>query len=78
MGLVTISILKKRRRRKGSTNPVFSSFSCPMNVEITDFLARSVIPFAQKNMAITHFVFDEDSFAMHRLPMLIERRAHDS
>ena len=35
-----------------------------MNAEITDFLAHSAIPFAQKNMAITHFVFDEDSFAL--------------
>lgn len=66
MGLVTINILDILKKDGGeeALQNLFSSFSCPLNAEITDFLAHSAIPFAQKNMAITHFVFDEDSFAL--------------
>lgn len=66
MGFVTINILDILKEDGGeeALKTLFSSFSCPLNAEIMDFLSRSAIPFAQKNLAITHFMFDEDSFAL--------------
>lgn len=36
------------------------TFSCPLNKEIEDFMREKAIPFAQRKIAVTYFIMDEE------------------
>lgn len=45
----------------GKLKNVISSFKCPINQEIEDYLYKSAVIFARKKITITYFVFDDET-----------------
>ena len=46
---------------KETLEELFQSFSCPLNLEIEDFLRTKAVDFAVKKISMTYLVFNEDN-----------------
>lgn len=65
MGFVTVNILDLLNIDGGEKlEKILSSFSCPLNKEIEEFIINDAIIFAQKKIAITHLIFDDVDYKL--------------
>ena len=48
-----------------SCQNILSSFICPLNPDVEDFIHTKAIPFARQHIAITYLVFSEQNNQKH-------------
>lgn len=66
MGFVTANILdivnsKEESEKNEVKESILSSFYCGLNDEIDRFIVRDAFDFAEKKIAVTYFMYDEDN-----------------